>query len=124
MSAASNIAARDAAQAVIDLIIEAGVEHGVRYWEHVEQAVSEIRRTQVPSPEPCSQTGLKPMNRRESQQFELASMPFGKHEGEAVGKVDLSYLAWLDERDDFAVKLRRYMLSAERKRELEYEDDK
>lgn len=61
---------------------------------------------------------LRVMTDEETRQFDEERIPFGKYEGEKISNVRLSYLAlWNKQTCEFAVDVRRYLLSERIQRE-------
>jgi hypothetical protein len=51
------------------------------------------------------------MGDNEAAQFEKQLLPWGKHVGEEIGRVETSYLIFIAEGDEFTKRLRRYVAS-------------
>jgi len=124
----ANKAAREAAEAMADLMFDAGQELPLavrrRYWEVLflrtaEWAgkIGEPHRPVEPAPR-CEGA----MSDQEAKRFEQEVMPFGKHKGKAVVDVPLDYLFWLDG-DEFRRRLPGYLLSDRVQREIQGEPD-
>jgi hypothetical protein len=112
---AANKAARECAEAVIQLI---GDKQPVRMWEELARLVAE----KLP-PVPPPYDPLAPMDTQEAIRFEAHTITFGKYAGEQVGIVPPEYIGWLAE-NDFGIKLRRYVKSTRfKQREIEEFDE-
>jgi hypothetical protein len=102
LTLAATIAARQDAEALFSL---AG-EQPPRFWEVLAGLVN----TKLP-PKPAQVDRNPPMNDQEAIRFEAEPLPYGKHAGTLVGVVDVGYLLFLTEGDEFSKRLRRYVKS-------------
>lgn len=102
MSVAANITARQEAEALLSL---AG-EQSQRFWE----IVADYAASKLP-PKPVPVDRYPPMTEQEAMHFEEESMPYGKHQGGLVGMIDVDYLLFLTEGDEFSKRLKRYVKS-------------
>ncbi len=101
---ADNIAARNRAEHIIDLI----GDETPRFWQELARLAGE----QLPKVEqPAEVDPLAPMDETEAIKFERQPLDFGKHAGQEIGVVPCGYIGWLAE-NDFAIRLRRYVKSA------------
>lgn len=111
---ALNIAARQRAEAVIELC---EAETCNRFWEELTLLASK----RLP-PKPAPVDPFAPMDEQEAIRFEAVSMPYGVYVGNSIGLLDVGYIGWLAE-NDFAIKLRRYVKSERFKRRQEEETE-
>lgn len=122
MSIEDNVRCRKAAEEAFALVSdslreELGGEPELlgKAWQQVCDAIAAV--VQKPE-EPAKPIASKAMSDAEAKRFENSTMQFGKHKGELVKDVPLSYLSWIDE-DTFRADLRRYLLRDEVWREQE-----
>lgn len=102
LALAASIAARKDAEALFAL---AG-EQPPRFWEVLAGLVN----AKLPPP-PAPVDRYPPMTEQEAIRFEAELLPYGKHAGTSVGLVDVGYLLFLTEGDEFSKRLRRYVKS-------------
>ena len=76
-----------------------------RAWRELGDMFDAV--TQTNRKKPIAQA-VPMMSDKEANQFRKSLMPFGKHAGEKIEDVPLSYLAWIDE-DRFRNDLHRYL---------------
>lgn len=120
MSIAANIAARKAAETVVDLIN--GELRGL-IDQHGRDAIGPFFATL----RECYGNNLtvektvevehtprdpRPMTDDEASAFEARRMPWGKYKGKQIDEVPLDYLQWvLDQPDTFKAEIERYLAS-------------
>lgn len=97
----ANIAARQEAESLIDLI----GPQPPRFWE----VLAAMATAKLPAKEAAP--AIAPMDDLEAQRFENVNLQWGKHAGSTVGECPVSYLLFLAEGDEFTKKLRRYTAS-------------
>ena len=85
--------------------LEASPEAWKSYWEKI---FSEVVENVDVEPQVLD---VHPMSREEVKSFSKQRMTFGKHKGDLIGSVDLSYLLWIDDQSDFRRELKRYLAS-------------
>ena len=123
MSIEDNIAARKAADEAFELmrlsIKEADIspEAMAVAWQRVHTEIGSVMLPTFAEPEP---TDSSVMSDQEAKRFERSTMTFGKHEGEQIKDVPMSYLLWIDG-DEFRADLRRYLRREEVQQEQERE---
>jgi hypothetical protein len=101
VSIADNITARQDAEEIIAFI----GDKPQRFWE----VLAAHAATNLP-PDP-GEPAIEPMDDVEATRFEKYPFTWGKHIGEEVGSVPVSYLLFLAEGDEFTKRLRRYVAS-------------
>lgn len=99
---AENIAAREAAEAVVSLI----GDESPRFWQQLVRLAKE----RLP-PDPVVVDPLPAMDEQEAIRFEKVTLPWGTHTGKEIGVVSPGYLLFIAEGDEFTKKLRRYVKS-------------
>ncbi len=102
MNIAANIAAREDAEELIAFI----GDKPQRFWE----LLAEHCAKQLPAKRVAADP-FAPFDDRQARNFEAQPLPYGRHQGEAVGEVDCGYLLFLTEGDAFSRNLRRYVKS-------------
>ena len=114
MSVDTNIAARQAADAVHSLALDEAArftgEACVRFWQRLFEHISATLPEQL-QPKRVVEPPVVPMTDAESQAFGSVMVGFGKYQGVRLDEVPYEYLLWLDEQNNFAYELRRYMAS-------------
>lgn len=114
MGVEDNIQAKQAADAVHSLAMdEAMLFHGesvIRYWQRLYDHIVAVLPESL-QPKRVVESQVVPMTDAESRAFGNLKMGFGKHSGERLDEVPYEYLLWLDEQNNFAYELRRYMAS-------------
>ena len=117
MSILENVRSSQVAGECFELISEYIVEQGLepaaiaKAWRKVGDMVDAVTNTDRTPPEPPVSMV---MSDDEAKRFEGQTMKFGKHVGDLIADVPLSYLAWLDDQNSFQVLVRRYL----RRREI------
>ncbi len=114
MTVADNITARDTAAEICDLIDSLAVDvpecARTRYYEIIRNEL--VERYPLPKQDGPA---FEPMSDEESFRFENQfTMPFGKHHGDRIGAVPMTYLQWLASEGDsakFIRQLNRYLAS-------------
>lgn len=108
MGVEENIAARQRALDVMSLC-DTETE---RFYEELARLCADKVGLVVAKPTlPNTPAGMVPMGEREAIYFEESSyMPFGEFKGVAIGLVPTGRIDWYLE-NDFAVRLKRYILS-------------
>lgn len=124
MTIADNRDAREAAEAMADLAVDAAqtLPNATqrRYWELLFLRVAEWAKKvgghdhQAPPP-------IQGMTDRQAKNFEMELVTFGKHKGRLIGAVEMSYWEWLDDQPNFRADLRSYLLSNRVKAERDAE---
>lgn len=93
---------RKSADAALELLAESVAGDPVHFWK--------IIRDHAAAQLPVSPETAGPMTNDEAAMFDNYEMPYGKHKGQCVDEVPVSYLDWLaGETDPFKDKLRRYV---------------
>lgn len=120
MSIAANIAARQAAETVVDLIngelrtlIDAHTQDAlIPFFATLRECYGDNLTVEVVKEVERAPRGPRPMTDDEARAFERRSMPWGKHKGKLISEVPLDYLDWvLDQPDTFKVDIERYVRS-------------
>lgn len=117
MGIPENVAARKAAETVVELLRDEAEQHGEAldsFWSTIVDAVPDGYFAEPLRDEP-------PMTENEAKAFEQRTMQFGAHTGKRVADVPLEYLFWLEHagKDDIRRLLGRYLLSDRVLREQE-----
>jgi len=110
-----NIAARKAAEALVELITETAAAHSGSadsFWRVLVKAVPIEYIPKVAS-------GVKAMTDREARLFENVAMPWGGHKGRRVRDVPVDYLTAVSGPSAFVGDIRRYLLSNRLQQEQE-----
>lgn len=116
MPIGANIAARQAAEAVVDLI---NGELRTLIDQHGQDALAPFFATlrecyldNLTVEVEVERAPARPMTDGEASAFEARRMPWGKHKGKTIDEVPLDYLQWvLDQPDTFKVEIERYLIS-------------
>jgi len=122
MGVKENVAARKTAEGCYDLLTEYVLEQKLNpkatgaAWGHLARMINEIAKVQPPANDHCPSCieRLRPLPDDEAKDFEQDTMPFGKHAGDKIKDVPLSYLDYLVrqwEEDEFRNRLPRYLRS-------------
>lgn len=120
MSIAANIAARQAAETVIDLIngelrslIDAHSQDALApFFTTLRECYGVNLTVEVVKEVERAPRGPRPMTDDEARAFEKRPMPWGKHKGKLISEVPVDYLQWvLDQPDTFKVDIERYVRS-------------
>jgi len=126
MSILENVRSSRVAAECFELISEYIMEQGLdpaataKAWRKVGDMVDAVTNTDRTPPEPPVSMV---MSDEEALRFAWQVLKFGKHEGDMIADVPLSYLVWLDEQDDFRGEVRRYLRRREIWEQQEVEDD-
>ena len=110
MAVEDNVLASNRAVDVFSVFVEPESVDNPRFWERM----IELCQTKMPPKkeyETSNPMKPKPMNDIAAKAFESTLIPFGKNRGYRIKEVDLNYLEWLADEDDFIGQLRRYVLS-------------
>ena len=115
MAVETNIAVREAAEALIALGCETlqSEGHDVRkFWSAVAaMATDRAGLTKEVDEWEHKQRGWSPMTDAESRRFGQRTIEFGKHSGTRYDDLPLDYLEWLSERQRDGVNIVRYFES-------------
>ena len=104
---AKNVAARMAAESLMDLAREEGQKHGSRYWLLLAGMID----VHLPKPtEKVEKTKKAPMTAMEAKRFGKRTIPFGQFVGKMIDDVPLERLQWYADQT-FVDDLRRYLES-------------
>jgi uncharacterized protein (DUF3820 family) len=120
MSIAANIAARQAAETVVDLINDElrglidthGRDALVTFFATLRECYRDNLTVEVVKEVERAPRGPRPMTDSEASAFEARRMPWGKHKGKRIDEVPIDYLQWmLDQPDTFKVEIKQYLES-------------
>ncbi len=109
MSIEDNVKIRKTAQAVYDLAYDESLKLGdsdaSKFWETIAQLIDF-------NIDPLTKQEYDPkkMSDKEAKLFGHTTIPFGRHAGERVDDIPMSYLTWLAD-DGFIDNVRRYLKS-------------
>lgn len=122
--------ARQHADEVLDLALSEAKRHGMHareFFLRVYTQLGELLRENPADPgaakpaavlPPITRAG--PMNDAEAARWgRVMRLSFGKHEGKFVKDVPIEYLSWLDDQNEFARELHRYLAAPSVAREIE-----
>lgn len=115
----ANISAREAADAICNLLFEEGTQHHGQASITFYARVLTILRRAVPGeiwPRPAIVRD-EPMSDEQVREFELLRMPFGSYSEKQIQDVPLDYLLWLEGEPDFRRQLNRYLRSRQMQQE-------
>lgn len=125
----AKVDARRHADEVLDLALSEAKRHGLHareFFLRVYTQLGELLRENpadpgaVPAPAPAAPLDVRPMTDDEARRWERnTTIKFGKHQGALVKDVPIEYLSWLDDQNEFARDLHRYLAAPSVAREIE-----